>query len=337
VGESVRIKIDEGSKTAEARRIARQMAVTIGLGDTAAEQVALVVTELCTNLLNHAGGGDVLIHATPEGNETALEVLALDHGPGIANLDQCMRDGYSTAGTPGTGLGALVRQSHVSDVFSIPGKGTALLGRWRVDSRSIRIPPDSPLWRIGAVNIAKPGQEVCGDSWGCLRTGHLFVALVADGLGHGLEAKIASAEAVRMLHQNPDLGPKELLERCDQALRNTRGAAVAVAQIDYDRREVIFAGVGNILGRIYSSGKSSDHMVSVNGTSGHRSDKLREFTYPWPDDGLLLLCSDGIAPGAVLEPYPRLPLCDPTLIAGVLYRDFQRGHDDATVVVAKAA
>jgi anti-sigma regulatory factor (Ser/Thr protein kinase) len=337
VAESIRIKIDEGSKTAAARRIARHMAVTIGLGDTVAEKVAIVVTEMCTNLLNHAGGGDLLVHANTEENEPALEVLALDHGPGIADLDQCMRDGYSTGGTPGTGLGALVRQSKESDVFSIPGKGTAVLGRWRVDSQNPRSPLDSPLWQVGAVNIAKPGQEVCGDSWGCLQLGDHVVALVADGLGHGLEAKIASAEAVRMLHQNPNLGPKQLLERCDQALRSSRGAAVAVAQIDRERRIVTYAGVGNISGRIFSAGKSSHHMVSVNGTSGHRSDTLREFTYLWPDDGILLMCSDGIATGAGLEPYPRLPLCDPTLIAGVLYRDFERGHDDATVVVARAA
>jgi anti-sigma regulatory factor (Ser/Thr protein kinase) len=337
VGESIRIKIDEGSKTAEARRIARQMAVTLGLGDTAAGQVSIVVTEVCTNLLNHAGGGDLLVHANTEGEEPALEVLALDRGPGIENLDQCMHDGYSTGGTPGTGLGALVRQSKESDVFSIPGKGTAILGRWRVENKSVRAPFSSSAWQVGAINIPKPGQEVCGDSWGCVQLGHSVVVLVADGLGHGMEAKMASAEAVRMLHENPGLGPKQLLERCDQALRSTRGAAVAVVQIDQDRRIVTFAGVGNISGRIYSGGTSSHHMVSVNGISGHRSETLREYTYPWPGDGILLLCSDGIATGAGLEAYPRLPLCDPTLIAGVLYRDFERGHDDATVVVAKAA
>ena len=58
-----------------------------------------------------------------------VEILALDKGPGIRDLERSLRDGYSTAGGAGTGLGAISRLSSEFDVYSPPGKGTALLAR----------------------------------------------------------------------------------------------------------------------------------------------------------------------------------------------------------------
>jgi serine phosphatase RsbU (regulator of sigma subunit) len=162
--------------------------------------------------------------------------------------------------------------------------------------------------------------------------------MVADGLGHGYDANVASGKAVKVLHRYPDLSPKELLERCHLALRSTRGAAVAVARVDPARSLVTFAGVGNIGAQIYSSSRAStQRLVSMNGTSGAHSSRIQEFSYVWPDDALLVVYTDGLTTSASVEAYPRLPTRDPSLIAGVLYRDFGRGHDDATVVVAKAA
>jgi anti-sigma regulatory factor (Ser/Thr protein kinase) len=324
--------IEEQSQTAEARRIARGMALDFGFGDDDAERIAIGVTEACTNLIKHAGGGEVFLSATREGPE--LEALALDRGPGIANLAECLRDGYSTGGSPGQGLGAIRRLATVSDVYSISGQGTALLARWSAEkSAAYR----SPKLRIGAVNAPKPGQEVCGDAWGVEHREDESVVLVADGLGHGPDARAASVEAVRMLHLNSDLAPHEVIERCHMALRSLRGAAISVARIDRGRRKVTFAGVGNVAAQIYSGPKLVQHLVSVNGTAGHQVHKLREFSYPWPEDGILVLHSDGLATGTNTEGRPGLAMRDAALIAGVLYRDFTRGNDDATVVVAKTA
>ncbi len=331
--ESVRLVIEEQSQTAEARRIARGMALDFGFGDDDAERIAIGVTEACTNLIKHAGGGEVFLSVTSEGSPE-FEALALDRGPGIANLADCLRDGYSTGGSPGQGLGAIRRLSTASDVYSIPGQGTALLARWSADKSPVN---RSPKLRIGAVNASKPGQEVCGDAWGAKHHAEHTIVLLADGLGHGPEARAASAEAVRMLDLNSELAPQEVIERCHMALRSSRGAAVSVARIDRDRSKVTFAGVGNVAAQIYSGSKLIQHLVSVNGTAGHRLHKLREFSYPWPDDGVLVLHSDGLATGTNTEGRPGLTMHDPALIAGVLYRDFTRGNDDATVVVAKAA
>jgi hypothetical protein len=263
-------------------------------------------------------------------------MMALDQGPGIRNLAESLRDGYSTQGTSGHGLGAIVRLSKHADFYSVLGKGTAVLARWEGPASGHSALNPSHGLRISAVSLPKPGQEVSGDSWAAVQHGEDLMVLVADGLGHGMEAHLASSEAVRILRQNPDLEPKALLERCHQALRSTRGAAVAVARIDYGRQKVAFAGVGNISGRIYSGCQLRQNAVSVNGTAGHQTERMQEFYYPWPADGLLQLHSDGLATGASLEHYPGLALRDPTLIASVLYRDFARGRDDATVVIVKA-
>jgi len=331
---TIRIVVEDASQTAEARRIARKMARGIGFDDDKSERVAIAVTEACTNILKHAVRGEILASTTESGH--GLEVLALDRGPGMTNLDQCLRDGFSTGSSPGQGLGAILRLSTASDFYSVLGQGTAVLARW-LPAAPNGFHERSGRLGIGAVNVSKPGQEVCGDSWGVEQTEHATTLMVADGLGHGPEAQAASLEAVRMLRLNPDLAPKELIERCHMALRSSRGAAVAVARIDRARGKVTYSGVGNISAAIYSGSKLMQHLVSVNGTAGHQTHRLQEFSYPWPADGMLVLHSDGLASSTSVESRAGLALHDPGLIAGVLYRDFARGNDDSTVVVAKTA
>jgi len=335
--ETTRVRIEEQSQTAEARRLARLMAQNLGFSETLTEQVAIVTTEACTNILKHAGGGEILLQSVDANNASvpALELLSLDKGPGIGNLDQALRDGYSTGGSSGQGLGAIVRLASASDFYSDAGHGAAVLARWSAG-------PELPAWQlpplqIGSLNIPKPGQEVCGDSWGVEQTPDYSVIMVADGLGHGLDARTASAEAVRILHSVPDRSPAEIVERAHLALRSTRGAAVAVARVDRYRERVTFSGVGNISAHIYAGVTEGQHLVSVHGTAGFQSAKIREFEYPWPERAMLLMYSDGLGSHTSPASYSGLPLRDPTLIAGVLYRDFARGNDDATIVAARAA
>jgi anti-sigma regulatory factor (Ser/Thr protein kinase) len=339
VRDSLRILVEEPSITAGVRRAARKMATEIGLNESSAEEVAIVVSEACTNLLKHVGQGEILLHTTGEEHEGSprLEFLALDRGPGMQDLQRCIQDGFSTSSTSGQGLGAIMRLSGESDFYSEPRKGTAILARWfsPVLPDITSNVPRSML--IGAVNVPKPGEDSCGDSWGALQSNDHLTILLADGLGHGPDANAASTEAVRVLRNYPESSPKALLERVHLALRSTRGAAVAIARIDLEAGKLSFAGVGNISGQICSASKGRHHLVSTNGTAGHEAQRLREFVYDWPSDGLLLMHSDGLNSSTGLEPYQGLALRDPGLIAGVLYRDCSRGNDDSTVVVARAA
>ena len=107
---SIRIPIEDASQCGEARRIALQMAREIGFDEVRAGQIGIVVTEACTNILKYAQTGQILLGVTDPGFDGAfpdLEMLALDKGPGMQNIDQCLENGYTTGSSPGQGLGAI--------------------------------------------------------------------------------------------------------------------------------------------------------------------------------------------------------------------------------------
>src|SRR5262245_63726968 len=329
--DQVHLQVREKSAVAEARREVTGLARTVGFSENDIGRVAIVVTEATSNLVKHAPQGQLLARAFDRDGVAVIEVLALDQGPGIANIGESLRDGYSTAGSPGTGLGAIKRLSDEFDIYSAPGKGVALVAQfWS------RRPPGgsrpAPL-EIGVVCLPKPGEVACGDAWAVEWRGGHCVILVADGLGHGADAAAAAMAAVNSLRTHPQLAPAALIEFAHGVLRSTRGAALAVADLDL-AQEVRYAGVGNIAGVALAPG-GARHMVSHSGIVGHEARKIQEFVYPWSQDTALVMNTDGRTTHWNLDHYPGLASRHPSLIAGVLYRDFTRGRDDVAVVVAK--
>ncbi|MEW6270753.1 MAG: SpoIIE family protein phosphatase [Thermodesulfobacteriota bacterium] len=253
-------------------------------------------------------------------------MLALDRGRGMGNVTAALRDGFSTSGTSGTGLGAVSRLADAFDVHSAPGVGTIVLARvGRGDSRE----PDA---RCGVVCVAKPGETVTGDGWAVLPGRERTVVMVVDGLGHGPGAAEAAEASLRIFAQAATSSPGDVLERVHGGLRGTRGAAAAVALIDRARGIVRFAGIGNIAGCLMCNGTTRS-MVSQHGTAGHDLRRIHEFDYPLPRGGFLVMNSDGLLSSWDVKRYPGLLRHHPAVIAGALYRDFARGRDDATVVV----
>jgi anti-sigma regulatory factor (Ser/Thr protein kinase) len=320
------VRIEDGSQVAAVRRVAGELTGLLGFDESATGRVALVVTELATNLLKHAGRGEVLLNAIRSATISVVEVLALDRGPGMANVDRCFEDGFSTAGSPGTGLGAARRLANGLDVYSGP-HGTAVLARIGTPPR-----PGPSGHPLAGLSVACDGEERCGDAWAHEVRGGVVTLLVADGLGHGSGAAEAADEAVRVFREQSGASPIARVEALHVALRATRGAAVAVAHIDAGRQLIRFAGLGNIAATVYGAGPAR-HLVSHHGTAGHTARKIEEYSYPWPPRSVLVMHSDGLASLRDLDPYAGLLERDPGIIAGVLYRDFSRRRDDVTVVV----
>jgi serine phosphatase RsbU (regulator of sigma subunit) len=158
--------------------------------------------------------------------------------------------------------------------------------------------------------------------------------MVVDGLGHGPLAANAAQEALRIFSSHQNFSPAQIIEATHHTLRATRGAAVAVAAINQAQQQIQYCGVGNIAGTILST-TGSRSLVSHNGIVGHELRRVQEFTYPWPENALLVMHSDGLMSRWNLAAYPGLSTRHPSIISGVLYRDFNRGYDDVTVVVAK--
>jgi anti-sigma regulatory factor (Ser/Thr protein kinase) len=326
------VPVAEPTHVGYLRRVVAKLARDLGFSEAAAGKVAIVVNELAGNLVKHATQGQVLIRSLHREETWGIEIMALDKGPGMAEITKCLQDGYSTTGSPGTGLGAVARLSALFDIYSTPGAGTAVLAQlWSMpwsgkDNRH--------HMEIGAVCLPHPQEEVCGDVWEHLESPGRSLIFLADGLGHGQEASDAAREARRIFLENPLLAPADLILKAHSALHATRGAAVAIAVLAHADSVVHYCGVGNISAAIMSQQRRRG-MISHSGIVGHEVRKIQEFTYPFVKDALLVMHSDGLASRWGLESYPGIQSRHLGLIAGVLYRDYGRGSDDVTVVVAR--
>ena len=328
-GVAAAVTVDEPSQVAEARRVGASLARSIGFDAERAGQLAVVVTESGTNLLRHAGGGQIVLRVVHGRGEAAVDVLALDRGPGMKDVARCLEDGYSTAGGAGTGLGAMRRLSTLFDLYSRQGRGTAILSR-------VGAAPSGGGLVTEGLSIPLRGEEQCGDAWVEETRVEGVTALVVDGLGHGPVAAQAAAAAVAAFNATRGEGLARRLEALHGAMRSTRGGAVGIADVDLDGRRVRFVGVGNV-GAVVVGGERPRFLMSHDGTLGHTVRRIQEVSVAWPPRGVLVMYTDGLATPRELGAYPGLTERHPSLVAGVLWRDLARGRDDVTVVVAKEA
>ena len=331
--------VTDSSQVAEPRRVVLSLASRLEFSEERAGCAAVVLTELATNLVKHARQGEILMHPVCSGGGTAIgiEIVAVDKGPGIPDFALSRRNGYSTTGTLGHGLGAVERLADSLHLDTQP-TGTVLAARVLREKAArpeAARPEDDASLDVGAVQVSKAGEPVCGDGWGWrLRPGRLTM-FVADGLGHGLGAHEAARVTSDVFARHHERSPKELVEDAHAALRPTRGAAVAFIAIDLEFGIATYAGLGNIAGAILLTSGKRHNLVSHNGTAGHNAGRIQEFSYPLPSGAVLVMASDGLQTHWHLERYSGLQAKPATVIAATLYRDFSRRRDDVTVAVAK--
>jgi anti-sigma regulatory factor (Ser/Thr protein kinase) len=326
VGSSAALAVTDPSDVGEIQQAVAAMCRSAGLDQTEQNRASIVATEAAANVVKHGRGGEVVLSPLRRGEAVGIEVLALDRGPGIPDT-AALGYGDSTVNTRGTGFDAMRRQSTEIDLYTLPGQGTALLSRiWRGG------PPTTPL-DLGALCVAQPGESECGDLWSFeVRPGGGRI-VVADGVGHGPLAREAALAALRATWERPP-GAARALEEAHRAARGTRGAAVAVVEVDLATQEIRFAAFGNVAGVLVGPERVQS-MVSMSGTAGQGKLKPREFKYRFVRGELLVMSSDGLTSEWSLEPYVGLALRHPGLVAGVLYRDHSRRRDDVTVVAAR--
>ncbi|MDB5410591.1 MAG: anti-sigma regulatory factor, partial [Rhodospirillales bacterium] len=280
--------VKDASQVGEARRSASEFARGAGGDENLVGRVALVVTEMATNLVKHAGEGAIVIDRFDDADGQGLEILSLDRGHGIADWHRAMTDGYSTAGSPGGGLGAMSRQADQLGVFSRPGSGTAIMARLLLKPASA----ERGKVTLGAVVLPYPGEQVCGDNWAFGASAAGPTLLVVDGSGHGLQAARAAEIATKIFLDHIEYDCPRLAAAIHQALAPTRGAAMALARVDAANGLVRYVGVGNICGAVISGGETR-RMVSHNGTAGHIAPRIQEFAYPFVGAPIVVMHSDG--------------------------------------------
>ena len=318
--------VTESSQVAGPRRAVLWLAERLRFSEERAGRAALVVSELATNLVKHARGGEILLRQTESasGEPDGIEVIAVDSGPGIPDPVKARTDGHSTAGTLGHGLGGLERLSDSLDLYSDIA-GTAIVATVAPERRESNS-RTAHRFDVGAVNVSKTGEELCGDA--CL------AVMVADGLGHGMHAHQAAREALTIFARHHEDPPVRVIQDVHAALRATRGAAVAMLAVNLQGGTAAYAGLGNIASTILT-GRARHHLVAHNGTAGRTAARSQEFNYPVPAGSVIVMASDGLRTQWDLARYPGLIVRKPSTIAAILYRDFSRRRDDVTVVVAK--
>jgi anti-sigma regulatory factor (Ser/Thr protein kinase) len=321
---AVLVRIEDESSIGEARRAAARLASQLGFDEVRAGELAIITTEAARNALVHGGGGEVVISEKSGG----AEIIALDSGKGIADMGRAMSDGFTTSNTPGTGLGAIRRIASKLELFSYPEQGTVLVAT--VENAG----PSEPSPEVAGISVAIGGETICGDAWDLASADDRLSLLVIDGLGHGQGAHEAALEGVATFRKHWRLGPGECLRRMHDALKKTRGAAAAIAEIRQSEHRVVYGGVGNIHCVVFGD-QISRALVNMNGTLGHSVSRINEFTAEWISGMTLVMSSDGLTSRYDLTKYSGILKRKPALIAGLLFRDFRRHRDDATVVVLK--
>ena len=290
--------------------------------------------KLGTNLIKHTPrGGEILLGYPTDVAGAGIELISVDKGPGMMDAEGMLEDGQSSGGTLGIGLGGVKRLSDTFDLHSQLGRGTAILSRVQDIGSPARAVPDQTV-EVGTVMLAYPGEQACGDGWAMEPVDEGAIILLADGVGHGPLAAEASLEATRTFRRHPKSSPGEIVRRVHDALRGTRGAVLAVADVSTKRRMVTYAGVGNINARILTAGESQQ-LVSHDGTAGLQIRKVQEFSVPWNEGALLVMSTDGLKSRWNSKEYTGLDGCSPALVAATLYRDLAHNTDDVTVVVAR--
>lgn len=318
------LPIEDVSQVGHARRTAQQMAESEGFDPTDAGRVALAVTELASNLLKHAGHGELHLRIMPSGSVRGIEVIALDRGPGF-DEQRCMPDGFSTGGTQGIGLGSISRQADVFDLYA-DTRGSVILSRFYPRGSQVRD------LKFGVSQHSLLNDPSCGDVWSLVVRNGQLSALVVDGLGHGVEAEHAARAGEAAFALAPFEAGTTVMEHMHHAMRGTRGGAVAIAQFDSHRDTLRFVGIGNIGATVIGDDRSHG-LASHAGIVGLQYRKAQTFEQPNACGRLLVMYSDGLQSRWNLRDYPGLAYRHPAIIAALLHRDFCRGRDDVTVLV----
>jgi anti-sigma regulatory factor (Ser/Thr protein kinase) len=314
------------------RAVSRRM----GFSDIKREHMELVCNEMVTNQ-NKFAEGNGLVQIWETGDPVpALDLFAIDYGKGILNVQSAVRDGYTTAGTMGKGLGAIRRLSDQSEIYSLPVEhagdsdwhGTALWSRFYHNHSGPEYFHD-----LGVYTRAYHDSSFNGDlvqvRTGAAKTRWLHM----DGLGHGREA----AELVEGIgHFLDDETPVDgLMQRLSTRLQGTRGAVAMISEIDTVTRTLTICGVGDMVAYLISNGEKKAISFSP-GVLGHAHRSLETFHFPFPDQALLITASDGLRRSMTLRSFPDLWRLHPQLIALVLGQVMGRHNDDRSVFTIRA-
>lgn len=328
---SIRVGVAHPAEIKRATDAAKRLAASLGFGTKDCDEIVLAVTELATNLTKHTQGGTITLLATER--RTGIQVESEDHGPGIPNVEQAMTDGYSTAGSLGTGLGTVNRLMHELEFYSLSPTGTRIVCQRWVRSTDHR--PFVHWLEFGAATRAYRRQPENGDAFFIRQWDGGALAGVIDGLGHGPLAQRAAQSARQYLEQHFDQSLEHLFRGVGRACSATRGVVMALARFDAARQTVAIASIGNIEARLI--GGANRNIAVRRGIVGLNAPNPVVVEHPWTPECVLVMHSDGLRTHWEWEEFRDITSGAPGLIAQRLLITLGKIDDDATALVARTA
>jgi serine/threonine-protein kinase RsbT len=128
----MRVTVGRDADIVTARQLGRELAARIGFGGSDLTLIATAISEVARNIISYADNGEILLSPTSKNGREGLLVVAQDHGPGIADIDQAMCDGFSTGRSLGLGLPGARRLMDEFEIVSALGQGTTVtMYKWR--------------------------------------------------------------------------------------------------------------------------------------------------------------------------------------------------------------
>ena len=327
------LRADDRSYFAILKKEIHALAVSAGFSEYKVGEIDIIVAEMVSNLVKHAGGGQLLTKLVEEDNRQGIEIISIDSGPGMADVSRMVADGVSTKNTLGHGLGAMKRFAEVFQVYSQQDWGTVILVR-TFSGEPLQFKKQSPA-EIKAVVVPKPGEDKCGDGFYYQAAADYITVFLGDGLGHGVEADKAVSKAMEAFERCPEKEPVEIIRYIDSWVKKTRGLVGTVAVFDIAKRKWKVCGVGNIATKISSPSLSRGYM-SYNGIIGVNLPKtLSAQVIEYEKGQHLIMCSDGIKSRWDTIKYPAVLRYDLSILSASLLKDFARNTDDMSVVACK--
>ena len=307
--------------------------VSAGFSSTKVGEIDIIVAELASNLVKHAGGGELLFKLVEENDIPGIEIISIDNGPGIGDITRVMTDGVSSRQTLGIGLGSIKRLSDVFQLYSQKGWGTILLVRVFEKERPLAL--KKAVSEIRSIVFPKPGEEKSGDGFVYKVEKDTVKMFLGDGLGHGPEAAEAVRQAGYSFLDSSSSDPVEIIRTMNNEVKKTRGLVGTVVIFDMKTKTWKLCGVGNISTRITGPSISKSY-VAYNGIIGlnvPRTLNVQEIEYE--KGQLLLCCSDGLKSRWDLLRHNGILRYDLSVICACLVKDFGRHTDDTSVAACK--
>lgn len=330
----ITLRVDGAADVLRSGECAKAFSCSLGFPPEHGEEIALVVSELATNLLRHASGGSIGFSAIQDAARTGIRIESADAGPGIQDIEQAMTDGYSTAGGLGLGLGTINRLMDELDIHSGPRDGVHVVCQRWIRPRAAGIFP-TPV-SFGAATRSRRSYEENGDTFLIKQWDGNALAGVIDGLGHGPLAQRASQTARHYIEQHFDQPLDNLFRGVGRACRSTRGVVMALARFDFKTQKLMVASVGNIEMRLFGGSERFSPMVR-RGIVGLNAPDPVCTEHPWTSTCLMIMHSDGLSTQWDWNDYRELAASPPDAIAQRLLKTLAKPDDDATVVVARSA